>query len=266
MKHVGTIVAASTVALMGSLLLARVHPFGNAGLYETKVARQPLMENSTTSPQVRAILTTKCADCHSMQTRPPLYGRFAPVSWLMERDILEGRRQMNLSLWDTFSADQQQAFKAKIVQQTREHQMPLLQYRILHWNARITDFDVQTLSLWARGAPIFEPTSTPGVIVAGDPIKGKAVFEKRCIGCHSMERNMEGPRLRGVFGRTSGEVAGFKYSAALKKANIQWDDSTLERWLADPDTLVPDNDMQFGVARPEERRDLIAFLKQDATK
>jgi cytochrome c len=100
----------------------------------------------------------------------------------------------------------------------------------------------------------------------GDPARGKQVFEKRCTGCHAMDQNREGPRLRGVYGRTSGEVATFDYSAALKEAHIVWNDRSLEQWLADPDTLVPGNNMEFHVAKPQERRDLIAFLKQDASK
>jgi cytochrome c len=100
----------------------------------------------------------------------------------------------------------------------------------------------------------------------GDPARGKQVFEKRCTGCHAMDQNREGPRLRGVYGRTSGEVATFDYSAALKEAHIVWNDRSLEQWLADPDTLVPGNNMEFHVAKPQERRDLIAFLKQDAGK
>jgi cytochrome c len=100
----------------------------------------------------------------------------------------------------------------------------------------------------------------------GDPARGKQVFEKRCTGCHAMDQNREGPRLRSVYGRTSGEVATFDYSAALKEAHIVWNDRSLEQWLADPDTLVPGNNMEFHVAKPQERRDVIAFLKQDASK
>jgi len=81
-----------------------------------------------------------------------------------------------------------------------------------------------------------------------------------------MTHDLEGPRLQGVYGRTSGGVAGFDYSSALKKAHIVWNDTSLEQWLADPDTLVPGNNMQFHVARPQERRNLIAFLKQGARK
>jgi cytochrome c len=97
---------------------------------------------------------------------------------------------------------------------------------------------------------------------SGDPLRGKEVFEKRCTGCHALTQNGEGPRLQGVYGRTSGQVAGFTYSPALRKVHVVWNDKTLERWLADPDTLVPGNNMEFHVAKPQERRDLIRFLKQ----
>jgi hypothetical protein len=70
----------------------------------------------------------------------------------MERDILEGREHMNLSQWDTYSADQQQTLAAKIVQETKLHNMPLLQYRMIHWDARITNADVRVFSEWAHGS------------------------------------------------------------------------------------------------------------------
>jgi len=100
----------------------------------------------------------------------------------------------------------------------------------------------------------------------GDPLRGKEIFGKRCVGCHSLTRDGEGPRLQGVYGRTSGEVVGFDYSPALKKARIVWGDASLESWLADPDALVPGNNMGFRVAKPEERQDLIRFLKQSSEK
>jgi cytochrome c len=53
-------------------------------------------------------------------------------------------------------------------------------------------------------------------------------------------------------------------SDALKKARIVWDADSLDKWLADPDVFLPGNNMDFHVAKPEERRDLIQFLKQGA--
>jgi cytochrome c len=96
----------------------------------------------------------------------------------------------------------------------------------------------------------------------GDPVRGKALFEKRCTGCHSLTANREGPNLRGVYGRAAGVSEGFAYSAALKKAKIVWDDNSLGKWLADPDVFLPGNDMDYLVVKAQERLDLVSYLKQ----
>jgi cytochrome c len=94
-----------------------------------------------------------------------------------------------------------------------------------------------------------------------DGAKGKEAFQRRCGGCHALDRSMEGPRLRGVYGRRSGSAPGFQYSEALKNAKITWSDDSLDKWLTDTEALVPDNDMTFRVQSPEERRDIIVYLK-----
>lgn len=99
---------------------------------------------------------------------------------------------------------------------------------------------------------------------AADPAKGKALFEKRCTGCHNLDRDMEGPRLRGVYGRKAGSVTSYKYSDALHHAQVTWDEATLDKWLTDPDAFIPDNDMEFHVAKPDERAGIIAYLRQSS--
>jgi cytochrome c len=135
---------------------------------------------------------------------------------------------------------------------------------MIHWNARIGDEDLKVLGAWAH------EFQTAGAEVAvskvGDPARGKALFEKRCTGCHALTFNKEGPRLQGVYGRTSGIVEGFAYSTALKKAQVVWDDGSLEKWLADPDAFIAGNDMDFLVAKVQERRDLISYLRQSSGK
>lgn len=91
--------------------------------------------------------------------------------------------------------------------------------------------------------------------------EGKDLFERRCTGCHSLDRDKEGPRLRGVYGRVSGSVPSFSYSDGLKKAAILWDHQTLEKWLTNPEAVVSDTDMGFHVKDPEERKAIIDFLK-----
>ena len=90
---------------------------------------------------------------------------------------------------------------------------------------------------------------------------GKVLFEKRCTGCHSLDKNKEGPRLAGVYGRKAGSVADFSYSNELKAAKITWDGPMLDRWLTNPDEVVRDNDMAFHVSNPQERADIIEFLR-----
>ena len=95
---------------------------------------------------------------------------------------------------------------------------------------------------------------------------GKDLFDKRCGGCHALDRDKEGPRLGNVFGRAAGSVDSFQYSEGLKKSKLVWADETLDRWLTDTESLVPNNDMAFRVEKPEERRAIVAFLKRSAGK
>ena len=101
---------------------------------------------------------------------------------------------------------------------------------------------------------------------AGDAERGKDLFERRCTGCHSLDQDKEGPHLRGVYGRKAGTVPTFTYSDAVKSAQITWSDQTLEKWLTDTESLIPGNDMTFRVPNPEERADIIQFLKVTSGK
>jgi cytochrome c len=102
------------------------------------------------------------------------------------------------------------------------------------------------------GAISAQPQSRP---------EGKALFEKRCGGCHALDRDKQGPRLGGVYGRTAGSVDSFQYSDALKKSKIKWAEDTLDKWLTDTEKLVPNNDMAFHVEKASERSEIITYLK-----
>jgi cytochrome c len=95
-----------------------------------------------------------------------------------------------------------------------------------------------------------------------DPARGRDAFEKRCTGCHALDKIKVGPALRGVYGRNAGKDAQFTYSDAVKAASVTWDESTLDRWLADTESVIPDNDMSFRLNDPSERASIIAYLRQ----
>ena len=101
---------------------------------------------------------------------------------------------------------------------------------------------------------------------AGDAARGAQLFGA-CAACHSLvpDRNMTGPSLAGISGRTAGKLASFdRYSPELGAAQLTWDDKTLDAWLASPAKLGPGNRMSFpGIPDAPQRRDLIEFLKAD---
>jgi cytochrome c len=85
----------------------------------------------------------------------------------------------------------------------------------------------------------------------------------QCSVCHSVDgSNGTGPTLKGIIGRRAGSVPGFRYSRAMKSAAITWDASALDRYLTDPQALVPGNVMPFsGVSDGAQRAAIIAYLK-----
>ena len=128
-------------------------------------------------------------------------------------------------------------------------------------------FLVVVVMIWSVAAlTLFPHLSGAASAANGDAERGKQVFEKRCTGCHSLDKNKEGPRLRGVYGRKAGSVADFGYSDELKAAQIMWDEQSLDRWLINPDAMVSNSDMAFHVSDPQERADIIQFLRLSSGK
>src|SRR5215469_3896193 len=99
----------------------------------------------------------------------------------------------------------------------------------------------------------------------GNSARGGRVFGA-CAACHSLQanQNMTGPSLAGLWDRKAGSLASFtRYSPALQTSNIVWNDKTLDDWIADPQHLIPGNQMTFeGIKDTRQRADLLAFLKE----
>lgn len=98
----------------------------------------------------------------------------------------------------------------------------------------------------------------------GNPERGAKVFQA-CMACHSLEKgqHMTGPSLAGIWGRKAGTTEGFRrYSDALKRSGVVWDERSMDAWLRDPAAFVPGNWMVFqGIKEGQHRNDLIAFLQ-----
>lgn len=112
---------------------------------------------------------------------------------------------------------------------------------------------------------IFLAGAQVSAYAAGDPSAGQQLYQTRCSTCHSIDYNGVGPAHKGLFGRKAGSLPNYQYSPAVQASGIVWNEKTIDKWLTNPEKLIPGQKMGFMVASPKERADLIAYLKQ-ATK
>ena len=118
---------------------------------------------------------------------------------------------------------------------------------------------------FAFPAALWFASAAAPVTAAPAPDPGQRLF-LQCQACHSLARGAPhkvGPNLYGTIGAPAASRPGYAYSAALKNSGIRWDDATLDRWLERPSAVVRGNKMIYnGMARPEQRRALIGYLKK----
>ncbi|MGE0496496.1 MAG: cytochrome c family protein [Ramlibacter sp.] len=115
----------------------------------------------------------------------------------------------------------------------------------------------------ASAAPASAAPAAPRVWITpppGDVARGRALYEARCVACHSVDSHKIGPAHRGVLGRRVGSAPGYRYSDELAASRLRWTPQTLNAWLTDPEDLVPGQRMGFQVDDAQERADLIAWL------
>jgi cytochrome c len=98
--------------------------------------------------------------------------------------------------------------------------------------------------------------------LAADAEHGKELF-KACAACHSDKPgNKLGPSLAGVFGRKAGALDDYRYSPAMTRSNLTWDEPNLRAYITDPQGKVKGNRMPFaGLKQPQDADDIVAYLK-----
>ncbi len=116
------------------------------------VVREPNWD----SPQTRELAQRACFDCHSNETRWPLYSRIAPVSWSITDHVVEGREAINFSTWDTAAEEADE-----MVEQIREGKMPLKSYLNMHPEARLTSQEKELLIAGLQATIASDPGSHP---------------------------------------------------------------------------------------------------------
>ena len=106
--------------------------------------------------------------------------------------------------------------------------------------------------------------SSGSATAAADAARGQTLYKTMCVACHSIDYNGVGPAHKGLIGKKAGSRADYTYSPAVKASGIVWADKTLDKWLANPEKLIPGQKMGFMVPAAKDRADLIAYLKKEA--
>jgi mono/diheme cytochrome c family protein len=122
------------VVIVGGLLLIQLVPYGRDH-YNPPVVAEPAWD----SPQTRELAVRACYDCHSNETEWPWYSNVAPISWLVQRDVDEGREELDFSEWNLSQEGDESA------ETVREGSMPPSQYLLTHPEARLTDAELAAL-------------------------------------------------------------------------------------------------------------------------
>ena len=103
-------------------------------------------------PEVKLLLKRACYDCHSHETAWPWYTSVAPVSWLVHRDVTDGRRHLNFSSWATVAPERKAKKLKELVEEVQGGDMPPWFYLPMHPAAKLTPAEQQVLVGWANGA------------------------------------------------------------------------------------------------------------------
>lgn len=134
-KRLFKIAGLALLGIMAFGLLIQLIPYGKDYTNPT-VAAEPVWD----SPQSRALAQRACFDCHSNETVWPWYSRVAPMSWLVRRDVDEGREKLNFSEWGQGRDERDEM--AEVVQ---EGEMPMPIYLLMHPEAVLSNAEKQQL-------------------------------------------------------------------------------------------------------------------------
>ena len=101
-------------------------------------------------PDVSLILGRSCNDCHSNTTIYPWYSNIQPAAWFLKNHIDDGRRQLNFSVFNTYTAKRKAKKLEEVCEQVESKEMPLPSYLWIHWDSILKDTEAKALCDWAN--------------------------------------------------------------------------------------------------------------------
>jgi len=148
MTKILKLLLAVVCAVILAIALSFMHPFGNPR--EVDTSSGPLLAGAQIPEPLRKLVERKCGDCHSDAVKWPLYSRVAPVSWLLERDVLKAREHMNLSRWDNYNNQEKSDLLSRLAAKARSGEMPPARYTAIHGDSKLLTEERDSLYDWAR--------------------------------------------------------------------------------------------------------------------
>lgn len=100
--------------------------------------------------EIAQMLRSACYDCHSNETKWPWYAHIAPVSWMLEEHVLDGRDNINLNLWGEFDVEDRAYIIEEMMEEMEEGEMPMPGYLLLHSEAKFDEAQQEKLFKWLR--------------------------------------------------------------------------------------------------------------------
>ena len=97
---------------------------------------------------IQTLLKNACLDCHSNHTNYWWYNHIAPVSWMVDNHITEGKSELNFSDWGTMDIFEKITILEEICQEAERKSMPLKSYRAIHPQAKLSDQQIAELCDW----------------------------------------------------------------------------------------------------------------------
>lgn len=93
-------------------------------------------------------LKTSCYDCHSNHTHYPWYSKIQPVAMFLQNHVIDGKKELNFSEWDSLSVRRKKSKLKAIVNQIRDDEMPMSSYTIIHKNAKFSEVEKKEMIQW----------------------------------------------------------------------------------------------------------------------
>ena len=130
------------------ILIQFYRPDLNNSSYESAV-NEFILQNNVSS-EVESILKTSCFDCHSNHTSYPFYAQVAPISFWINHHVEEGKEHLNFSDWNNYSIKKKLHKLDEIIEEIKEHEMPLRSYTLLHTDAKLNEEASKLLVNWSK--------------------------------------------------------------------------------------------------------------------